>query len=134
MDQQDTPQDMPQDAPEPTPTPEPPSYVPEPAPAPTPTPEPTPTALPYSTLATVSLIAGILGFTFMPVLASIVALVTGYSARKETRAVPPLASGDGMATAGIVMGWIQIGLTVVLCCCMIAGLALLLPLGNTFRR
>lgn len=72
-----------------------------------------------STLATISLIAGILGFTVFPVLGGIVALFTGYAARKETRAVPPLG-GDGLATAGIVMGWIQIGLAVISFCCFIA--------------
>lgn len=76
--------------------------------------------LPTSTLAIVSLIAGILGFMGLPIIASIVALFTGYAARKETRAVPPRVSGDGMATAGIVMGWIQIGLTVVAIFCFIA--------------
>ena len=76
--------------------------------------------LPSSTMATVSLVAGLLGFTFVPLIGGIVAIVTGYAARKETRAVPPTASGDGMATAGIVMGWIQIGLAVVGICCAIA--------------
>jgi hypothetical protein len=76
--------------------------------------------LPTSTMATVSLIAGILGFTAIPVLGGIVAIITGYAARKETRATPPTASGDGMATAGIVMGWIQIALTVVGVCCWVA--------------
>lgn len=76
--------------------------------------------LPSSTLATISLIAGILGFTFFPLIASIVAILTGYAARKETRSVPPIASGDGMATAGIVMGWVQVGLAVVSICCFIA--------------
>ena len=74
--------------------------------------------LPSSTLALVSLIAGILGFTLFPLVASIIAIWTGYEARKETRSVPPRASGDGMATAGIIMGWIQIGLTVVSICCV----------------
>jgi len=78
------------------------------------------TVLPTSTLATISLIAGILGFMGLPVIASIVAIWTGYEARKETRSIPPKASGDGMATAGIVMGWIQIGLAVVAICCFIA--------------
>jgi hypothetical protein len=77
------------------------------------------TVLPSSTLAIVSLVAGVLGFVMLPVIASIVALWTGYAARKETRAIPPTASGDGMATAGIVMGWIQLGLAVVGLCCII---------------
>ena len=79
-----------------------------------------PPILPSSTMATISLIAGILGFTMLPLIGSIVALVTGYEARKETRAVPPRASGDGMATAGIIMGWIQIGLSVIGICCFAA--------------
>ena len=74
--------------------------------------------LPSSNLALVSLIAGILGFTFFPLVASIFAVWAGYEARKETRSVPPRASGDGMATAGIIMGWIQIGLAVVSICCV----------------
>ena len=76
--------------------------------------------LPTSTLAMISLIAGILGFTFLPVIGGIVAILTGYSARKETRAVPALVGGDGLATAGIIMGWIQVGLAVVGCCCFAA--------------
>jgi len=78
------------------------------------------TTLPTSTMATVSLIAAILGFTLLPVIGTIVALVTGYAARQETRAIPPRASGDGLATAGIVMGWIQVVLAVVGLCCAIA--------------
>ena len=79
-----------------------------------------PAPLPTSTMATVSMIAGILGFTFLPLIGTIIALITGYMARQETHSVPPKASGDGMATAGIIMGWIQIGLVVVGVCCAIA--------------
>ncbi|HKY54780.1 MAG TPA: DUF4190 domain-containing protein [Anaerolineales bacterium] len=75
-------------------------------------------ALPTSTLALISLIAGILGFTAVPLLGGIVALFTGYAARKETRTVPPRFSGDGLATAGIIMGWIQVGLTILGICCV----------------
>ena len=76
--------------------------------------------LPTSTLAIVSLVSGILGFTFVPVVGTIVALITGYMARNETRSIPPKASGDGLATAGIVMGWVQVALSVVAICCFIA--------------
>lgn len=75
--------------------------------------------LPTSTMAIVSLIAGIAGFSFLPVIGTIVALITGYSARNETRAVPPKASGDGLATAGIIMGWIQVGLFILGICLFI---------------
>ncbi|MDQ2693110.1 MAG: DUF4190 domain-containing protein [Chloroflexota bacterium] len=77
-------------------------------------------ALPSSTLAIVSLVSGVLGFTVVPLIGGIVALITGYMARGETRSIPPRASGDGMATAGIIMGWVQVGLLVVGACCAIA--------------
>jgi hypothetical protein len=84
--------------------------------------------LPSSTLAVVSLISAILGFTFVPLIGTIVALITGYMARNETRSIPPKASGDGMATAGIIMGWIQVGLLVVGICCFAAYMILVLGL------
>ena len=76
-------------------------------------------ALPTSTLAIVSLVSAILGFTFVPILGTIVAIITGYMARSETRSIPPRASGDGLATAGIILGWVQAGLLVLGICCAI---------------
>jgi dihydroorotate dehydrogenase len=76
--------------------------------------------LPTSTLAIVSLVSAILGFSMVPVIGTIVALITGYMARNETRSIPPRASGDGLATAGIIMGWVQVGLIVIGICCGIA--------------
>jgi dihydroorotate dehydrogenase len=77
-------------------------------------------ALPTSTLAIVSLVSAILGFSFAPLIGTVVALITGYMARNETRSVPPRASGDGLATAGIIMGWVQVGLLVIGICCTVA--------------
>jgi uncharacterized membrane protein len=82
--------------------------------------------LPTSTLAIVSLVSAILGFTIAPVIGTIVALITGYLARNETRSIPPKTSGDGLATAGIIMGWIQVVLLVIGICCTIAYLVLVL--------
>jgi hypothetical protein len=75
---------------------------------------------PTSPLAIVSVIAGVLGFSAVPVIGGIVALITGYLARKDTKASPPTASGDGLAVAGIIMGWIQVGLAVISICCFAA--------------
>jgi len=61
------------------------------------------TILPASTLATIILIAGILGFVGFPTIGSIVAIWTGYTARRNTRSIAPKVSGDGMTTAGIAM-------------------------------
>jgi hypothetical protein len=91
-------------------------------------------ALPSSTLAIVSLIAGILGFTFVPVIGAVVALITGYMARNETRSIPPKVSGDGMATAGIIMGWIQIGLILVGVCCLVVYLVLIVGFVGASNR
>ena len=90
--------------------------------------------LPTSTLAIVSLVSAILGFTFVPVIGTIVALVTGYMARNETRSIPPQASGDGLATAGIIMGWVQVGLSVLAICCAIAFLVLMLGIFASSNR
>jgi hypothetical protein len=80
--------------------------------------------LPTSTLALVSLIAGIVGILFLPFLGGIAAIVTGNMARKETRSVPATHSGDGMATAGMVMGWLSLLLWIIVCCLIITGLTL----------
>src|SRR5687768_9151556 len=80
-------------------------------------------ALPNSTMAMVSLIFSILGFTLIPFLGSIIAIITGMMARKETRGNPPSHSGDGLATAGIILGWIGVGLGVLSLVCIACSFA-----------
>lgn len=60
-----------------------------------------------STLAVISLVAGILGWTLLPFLGSLVAIVTGHMARKEIRQNPAL-EGDTMAIIGLVLGWVAV--------------------------
>lgn len=74
------------------------------------------TPRPSSSSATLSLIAGILGLTLFPIVGSIVAIVAGYAARSEIEAAEGALAGDGLATAGIVLGWIGIGMLVVGLC------------------
>lgn len=85
-----------------------------------------PYMIPNSNMAVISLIAGILGLTMFPILGSIVALILGYMAKKEIRDSAGHMTGDGMATAGLVLGWIGVGLTVFGLC--IAGAAIAIPL------
>jgi len=61
-----------------------------------------------STLAIVSLVSGILGWTVVPWLGSFVAIITGHMARAEIRRNPDTMEGDGMAVAGLVMGWLMV--------------------------
>ena len=60
-----------------------------------------------SALAVISLVAGILGWTLVPFLGSLVAIVTGHMARKEIRQNPEL-EGDIMAIIGLVLGWVAV--------------------------
>ena len=66
-----------------------------------------------SSLAIISLVSGILGWTLVPWLGSLVAIITGHMARAEIRRNPDTMEGDGMAVAGLVLGWLSIALTVL---------------------
>ncbi|MDH5834122.1 DUF4190 domain-containing protein [Luteimonas kalidii] len=66
-----------------------------------------------SGLAITSLIAGILGWTIVPWIGSIVAIVTGHLARGEVRRAPERLEGDGMALAGLILGYSMLVLSLV---------------------
>lgn len=67
-----------------------------------------------SSLATVSLIFGILSYVILPFIGAIVAVICGHMARSEIRRAPPGSiDGDGMAVAGLVLGYIQIALSIL---------------------
>jgi len=77
-----------------------------------------PPSVPTNTMALTSMIAGIVGWTVAPLLGSLVAIITGHMAKRELRERMGRESGDGMATAGLVMGYLQI-IPSVLCICVI---------------
>lgn len=66
-----------------------------------------------SNLAIVSLVSGILGWTLLPFLGSLAAVITGHMARSEIRKSNGNLDGDGLAITGLVLGWISLGLLVV---------------------
>lgn len=82
--------------------------------------------LPNSVSAVVSLVTGILGLTFLPIIGSIIALITGYMARKEIKASPDTIGGEGMAATGIILGWI--GLVIAILAGCVISLLVLIPL------
>lgn len=90
-------------------------------------PLPQPIVVQTSTLAIVSLIAGIVCWFMAPFLGAIIAVITGHMAKNEIRRSTGLITGDGMATAGLVLGYLQLGLTVVGLCVA----AVLIALGMT---
>ncbi|TYT25073.1 DUF4190 domain-containing protein [Luteimonas viscosa] len=66
-----------------------------------------------SALAITSLVSGILGWTLVPWIGSIVAIVTGHLARGEIRREPERVDGDGLAIAGLVLGYAMLAFSVV---------------------
>jgi len=78
-----------------------------------------------STLAVVSLIFGILSWIVIPFIGALVAIICGHAARSEIRnAGPGAMEGDGMAIAGLILGWLQLVL------CVLAVIVLFLFLGG----
>ncbi len=63
--------------------------------------------------ATASLILGICGLLVCSLICSPLAIMYGKRARRSIAASGGRLGGDGSATAGIVMGWIGIGLLVL---------------------
>ena len=72
-----------------------------------------------SILAILSTISGAASFLVVPFIGAIAALITGYMAKSEIKKSNGMVEGEGFATAGIVMGWINIGLSIMVCCLII---------------
>ncbi|GAB4085802.1 hypothetical protein GCM10028784_24320 [Myceligenerans cantabricum] len=65
-------------------------------------------ALPKNDLGTWSLVTGILSWIVCPVILGVVAVWTGYASRRAV--LEGQANNPGSATAGLILGWINIGL------------------------
>ena len=85
------------------------------------------------TLAIVSLIFGILGLVgICPGLGAIVAVITGGMAQREIQADPARYTGDGLAKAGLILGWIGIGLVALgLCAAIVYFLFIAVIIGTS---
>ncbi|WP_259461113.1 MULTISPECIES: DUF4190 domain-containing protein [unclassified Microbacterium] len=74
---------------------------------------PMPAPRPASGLAITSLVCGIAGlvlfWALIPMLASIVAVVTGHMALGQTKRDPSIG-GRGMAFAGLILGYVVVGI------------------------
>jgi hypothetical protein len=66
-----------------------------------------------SSLAIASLVSGILGWTLLPFIGTIVAIITGHMARGEIRRSAGSLDGDGMAIGGLILGWLSALLWIV---------------------
>ena len=64
-----------------------------------------------------------------PVVDAIAAVVTGHLAKKEIRESGNTLGGDGMALAGLLMGYIQLGLFVLFLIIAILAMIFFIPAG-----
>lgn len=64
-----------------------------------------------NTLAVVSLIGGIASWVVLPFVAAIVAVITGHMSLGQIKRTGE--NGRGMALTGVILGWVNIGLSVL---------------------
>lgn len=71
----------------------------------------------------------VLGIVWVMGIGSILALVFGYIAKGQIDSSGGRETGRGMAIAGIVLGWVGVGLLVAMVVLMVAGISLM-PWGD----
>ncbi|MGY4515659.1 DUF4190 domain-containing protein [Lysobacter sp. HA18] len=68
---------------------------------------------PSSQLAVASLVLGLLSWVLIPVLGGFGAVICGHMARRDIRAARGALGGDGMAVAGLVLGYLHLVVLIV---------------------
>jgi hypothetical protein len=61
-----------------------------------------------SGLATASLVFGLISWIIFPIIGSIIAVICGHAAKSEIRSSGGRITGDGQATAGLILGYLQL--------------------------
>jgi hypothetical protein len=82
---------------------------------------------PTSGAATAALVLGICGLVVCPFVCSVLALVFGYQAREEIDESGGQIGGRSSAVAGIVLGWVGVGL----CALGVAFFVLVFAIGSS---
>ena len=67
--------------------------------------------VPTNVLAIVSLVTGILGFTFAPFISSLAAVITGHLSLHQIKSTGE--QGRGMALTGLILGYVMLGLALI---------------------
>ncbi len=78
-----------------------------------------------STLALISLIAGIISWFAAPLIGGFVAVIAGHMALRELQESQGRLTGEGLAKVGLVLGYLHLGILVLGFCLV----ALLIALG-----
>jgi len=63
---------------------------------------------PTNTWAIVSLVSSIVGWIFFPIVGGLAGVVTGHMARREIKNSLGAQGGDGLAIAGLVIGYLNL--------------------------
>ena len=88
---------------------------------------------PTCSTATISLVFGILSWFALPLIGAIVAIVCGHMARAEIRRTPGGMEGDGLARAGLILGYLHLVvllLAIVTVFMFLGGLAFFVALAH----
>jgi len=78
-----------------------------------------------STLAMLSLIFGIGAYFVLPFIGAIAAVILGHLGKSEIKKSGGMLKGNGMATWGLILGYVQIGLCVLSVCAIVVLLPIL---------
>jgi hypothetical protein len=90
--------------------------------------------LPVNTLAVASLILGITSYNFLPIIGAIAAVVTGHIAKQDFKANPYKYSGEGLATAGLILGYAHLALAFLTLVFIFIGLLMLPSFADWITR
>ncbi len=83
--------------------------------------------------ATASMVLGILSLIMFGLLTAVPAVICGHIARGKIKKNPAELTGEGSALAGLIMGYVSIGLHVLLVPFILAAVAIPLMSGNMDR-
>jgi hypothetical protein len=90
-----------------------------------------------STMAIISLIAGIAGWVGLLGIGPLIAIICGHMAKSEINKSGGMVTGSGLATAGLILGYVNLALSIIGLCLLIVlpllgigGLAICAPFMN----
>ena len=84
---------------------------------------------PTNVLAIISMIASILGVVAIPILASIAGIIMGHIAKKQIAQTGE--QGEGMAKAGLIVGYVGLGLWVLVALAWVLFVAIIFASAST---
>ena len=85
--------------------------------------------MPDSPLAIVSLVAAVAGWSILPVIGGVIAIITGHLSKKEIQDSEGRLRGGGLATAGLVVGYACVATASLIVVAIAASAAFLGALG-----